>query len=313
MKAASIRSRIRSEFAPPASQGLGSSFVLAVLAHLILLVILGMGVEWKHHVPPTVVAEAELWSELPQQAAPPPPPPPSPSLPPLVPEPVSPPRTPPKPLTPAPQAAPTKPIPNPAIALAKERKAKEEKLAKEAAREADLKAAAAKERKIAEEKEKEKKEKEKKDKREKETALDNLIQQKTTRDKKQREEAENKKITDSFRTDQITRMMTGNGDNHATGTSKQPSGPSANYAGRIRARIKPNITYTETISGNPIAEVLVHIAPDGTILNRRLSKSSGVKSWDTAVLNAIDKTEVLPVDVDGRVQAEMVISFRSKD
>ncbi|MEN9374276.1 MAG: cell envelope integrity protein TolA [Pseudomonadota bacterium] len=312
MKAASIRSRIRSEFAPPASQGLGSSFVLAVLAHLILLVILGMGVEWKHHVPPTVVAEAELWSELPQQAAPPPPPPPSPSLTPPVPEPVSPPRTPPKPLTPAPQAAPTKPIPNPAIALAKERKAKEEKLAKEAAREADLKAAAAKERKIAEEKEKEK-EKEKKDKREKETALDNLIQQKTTRDKKQREEAENKKITDSFRTDQITRMMTGNGDNHATGTSKQPSGPSANYAGRIRARIKPNITYTETISGNPIAEVLVHIAPDGTILNRRLSKSSGVKSWDTAVLNAIDKTEVLPVDVDGRVQAEMVISFRPKD
>jgi colicin import membrane protein len=44
-----------------------------------------------------------------------------------------------------------------------------------------------------------------------------------------------------------------------------------------------------------------------------LTQSSGVKSWDDAVLNAIDKTEVLPRDTDGRVPTSLVISFRPKD
>ena len=272
---------------------------------------------------PTETVEAELWSEVPQQAAPP-----APSFPQEItpPQPVLPPTPAPQPIAAPIPAPPTKAIPDPAIALAKE-KARKEKLAKEAreAKEREAKEAAEqkatkeKERKLAEQKEKEKKAKDAKDA----AALDDLIQKKTKaaaeKEKKQREaaaaEAENRKILDSFRNDQIKRMSaeSGNGDAGSTGTAKQSSGPSASYAGRIRARIKPNITYTETISGNPVAEVLVHIAADGTILNRRLTKSSGVKSWDNAVLNAIDKTEVLPTDVDGRVQSEMVISFRPKD
>ena len=46
---------------------------------------------------------------------------------------------------------------------------------------------------------------------------------------------------------------------------------------------------------------------------RKLIKSSGVKSWDEAVLRAIDKTEVLPRDVDGRVVPEFLIAFRPRD
>jgi colicin import membrane protein len=91
------------------------------------------------------------------------------------------------------------------------------------------------------------------------------------------------------------------------------SGPSANYAGRIRARIKPNIVFTETINGNPTAEVEVRTSPDGTIISRKLTQSSGNKSWDDAVLKAIDKTEVLPRDTDGRVPSAMTITFRPKD
>jgi len=99
----------------------------------------------------------------------------------------------------------------------------------------------------------------------------------------------------------------------ATGTAQQSSGPSASYPGRIRARIKPNIVFTEDIAGNPTAEVEVRTASDGTIVSRKLSKPSGVKSWDEAVLKAIDKTEVLPRDVDGRVPSVLVISFRPRD
>jgi len=42
-------------------------------------------------------------------------------------------------------------------------------------------------------------------------------------------------------------------------------------------------------------------------------KSSGVKTWDDAVLKAIDKTDALPRDTDGRIPGTLIISFRPKD
>ncbi|MEO5772384.1 MAG: energy transducer TonB, partial [Burkholderiaceae bacterium] len=56
-------------------------------------------------------------------------------------------------------------------------------------------------------------------------------------------------------------------------------------------------------------EVEVRAAPDGTIIGRRLVKPSGDKAWDDAVLRAIDRTEILPRDTDGRVPASMTIGF----
>lgn len=94
---------------------------------------------------------------------------------------------------------------------------------------------------------------------------------------------------------------------------KDMSNPSASYAGRIRARIKPNITFTEDVAGNPKAEVEVRTSPDGTIISRKLLSSSGNKAWDEAVLKAIDKTATLPRDEDGRVPPVLEISFRPKD
>ena len=103
------------------------------------------------------------------------------------------------------------------------------------------------------------------------------------------------------------------GDASATGAAAQSAGPSAGYAGRIKARIKPNIVFTETISGNPLAEVELRLAPDGRILSQKLVKASGVAEWDDAVQRAIDRTELLPRDIDGRVPATMVIAFRPHD
>jgi len=99
----------------------------------------------------------------------------------------------------------------------------------------------------------------------------------------------------------------------AIGTALRSSGPTAGYAGRIRGRIKPNIVFTDDITGNPMAEVEVRTSPDGTIISRKLLKASGVTSWDEAVLRAIDKTEMLPRYTDGRVPTTLVISFRPKD
>jgi colicin import membrane protein len=57
----------------------------------------------------------------------------------------------------------------------------------------------------------------------------------------------------------------------------------------------------------------VRLAPDGTIIGRKLLKSSGSPLWDETVLRAIDKTEVLPRDTDGRVPSSMSIDFRPQE
>ena len=81
----------------------------------------------------------------------------------------------------------------------------------------------------------------------------------------------------------------------------------------MAAKVKPNIVYPDAISGNPRAEVEVRTAPGGDIISARLIKSSGNKAWDDAVIRALQKTETLPRDIDGRVPSDLVIGFRPQD
>lgn len=104
-----------------------------------------------------------------------------------------------------------------------------------------------------------------------------------------------------------------NRDKKTDGNVADVSGPSESYSGRIRARIKPNISYVGEIQGNPSTEVEVHCAPDGTILKVGVTKSSGNVDWDNSVMAAIKKTEILPRDVDGRVHSPLVILFRPRE
>ena len=70
---------------------------------------------------------------------------------------------------------------------------------------------------------------------------------------------------------------------------------------------------TDEVPGNPTTEVEVTVPADGSIIGRKVVKSSGVKAWDETVLRAIDRTAVLPRDTDGRVQPRMVIAFRPQE
>ena len=297
----------RMEFAPPPTPGLLRALGLAILAHAVLLAVLTMGVQWKRDAIPVTV-EAELWSALPVQAAPqapePLPPPPEPVP---VEKPVAKVAPPPEPV-----AQPKGPDPSIAIAKEKARLQKEKQLEEDRLEREKRQKDAIKSKKLLDEKQ----------------AREAALREKEARDKKLQQEqqkllsaktdADAKKVAE-LRKLQIERMnrmadqATGSGDANATGSAKQSSGPSASYAGRIVARIKPNITYTESINGNPVADVEVRTSPDGTIISRKLIKSSGVKSWDDAVINAIDKTEKLPPDVDGRVIPSLTLGFRPKD
>ena len=291
----------RFEFTPPPAPGSLRALGLAVIAHVLLLAALTWGVHWKSDAT-LVTAEAELWSAVPQQAAPrlieapvPPAPPPTPRPRAVAPEP---PR----------QAAPQAPDANIVLERDKRRLA-QEKLAEEkqqqAQKAAKLEKLAVEKKRLEGKRELDKKQVE--DKKKAELAL---------KRKEAQEAQEDVKRLDAQRQENIKRMagLAGaSGSPDATGTALKYSGPSPGYGARIQARVKPNIVFTEDISGNPTAEVEVRTSPDGTITSRKLLKASGVPAWDEAVLKAVDKTETLPRDVDGRVPPSLVISFRPKD
>jgi len=315
------------EFAPPAPPGMGRAWGVAGAAHLALFLALGLATAWKTQ-PQTLQAEAELWSAVPQAAAPrlqePPPPPPAPE-----PKPEPPAKT--KPPQPAPEPEPDNSLRDAQIALEKKKledqKKKEaaerqrkalEKKKKEAEEKAEkdkaVKDKAAKDKAAEEKAAQEKKEQDKKKAAEKAKADEKKRQQEQAQKAKQDKEDDAR--ADALRQENLQRMqgMAGaSGGPNATGTALKSSGPSASYAGRLVGRIKPNINYPGETIGNPRAEVEVRVAPDGTITSRRIVQSSGNKAWDDAVLRAIDKTEILPKDTDGRVPPFIVLGFRPLD
>ncbi|TXD12883.1 cell envelope integrity protein TolA [Extensimonas vulgaris] len=313
----------REPLAPPPPPGRWAAVLLSLLAHALLLAALAWGVRWKASSEQTVV-QAELWAALPQQAAPrmtPPPPPPPPS-----PEPAPAPHVP-KPLPPVPMAAPD--THDADIALERQRKREEQARQQALERAREEKRAQAKREREQREKEKAAQEK---------AAQEKAARAKAEREKAEREKAEQERLAqqkkqaedkrkaealarqlEAQRQENLRRMQSlagANGDATATGKdlrSAGPLGPSSSYAGKVVAKVRPNIVYPDEIVGNPRAEVEVRTAPDGTIVGTRLLQSSGNKAWDDAVLRALQKTETLPRDIDGRVPPSLVIVFRPKD
>jgi colicin import membrane protein len=271
----------RIDFAPPAQPGKLRAMGLAVLAHLLLLGALTWGVNWKSK-PTTVTVEAELWSSIPQQAAPraatPPPPPP---------EPVVQPKPVPKPApAPPPEKAPDivekqdKPPKKP-VEKPPEKPPEPKPVAKPEVPKVDPAVA-----KLAAQKE---------------------AQRVAAAETEQREKDRQAAIDRSLKS-------AGSGAPDSPGTAAKSSGPSSGYASRVAARVKPNIVFTGSLPSNPSVEVDVRLAPDGTVLGKpRVIKSSGSKEWDEAVVRAIEKTEVFPRDVDGKAPASVPISARPSD
>jgi colicin import membrane protein len=308
------------EFAPPPVGGFGRSLSFALFMHLLLLVAIAFSVQWKTE-PNNLSASAELWSAVPVEAAPaanePEPPPPEPVK--AVEQKPEPP--PPPPAAPKVNAAAERAAADIALKKELEKKKLEEKKEAELEKKKKLEKDKLEKEKLDKEKAKEKeKEREKEkakelEKKKKEEALKKAEAAAKAKEEAKKAAAEEKR-TEALRNENLKRMqgMAGaSGDEKAKGAALKSSGPSASYAGRIRARIKPNITFTEDVAGNPKAEVEVRTSPDGTILSRKLLSSSGNKAWDEAVLKAIDKTATLPRDEDGRVPPVLEISFRPKD
>lgn len=273
--------------------GMGKGLSLALLVHAGLLVAIAFSVNWRSSTPAGV--EAELWAAVPQIAAP------KPVEPEPLPKPQPTPKAPEPP--PPPKAQPVEKVPDAQIAIEKARREEEQRLKEEQLRlkeEERLK----EQQRLKEEQERKKQE---------------LERQKAEAERK-RKEAEAKRKEEerlaAVREEQMRRIMSqagATGEPSSTGTAARTAGPSASYAGRIIARLRPLSVFSDTVAGNPKAEVSISVGPDGTIIGRKLTKSSGVPAWDDAVLRAIDKAESLPRDVDGRVQNPTLIVWGPKD
>ena len=293
----------RDQFAPPRPPARLRAITLAVLAHAVLIGALTWGVNWKGSTDQPAV-EAELWAAVPQQAAPravePPPPPPPP--------PVA--RTP----APPPRAAEPPDTREADIAIEREKKRLEQEKKAQQEREKQER-----EKREMRERERERLQKEKeKDQREKQLAEQKKAEQerqKKLAEDKRRAEAEAKQLADQRNANlrRIAGLAGATGGETATGTAQRSAGPSGSYGGKVSAKVRPNIVYPDAITGNPRAEVEVRLSPDGTIVGKRLVQSSGNRAWDDAVLRALDKTETLPRDVDGRVPSSLIIAFRPQD
>ncbi len=243
----------------------------ALLAHLLLLGALTWGVSWKREATITTV-EAELWSALPQQAAP---------------RQVEVPQPPvPKPVVKSAEAPEPPSVKAPVIAMEKEKPKPPPKIEPKPEPKSEPKP-------------------EPKPLPKPEPKPNNALEEKKRAEQKEAERLKN--------IERMAGLAGASGAPTAQGTAMQSSGPSGGYAGLIKGRVRPNLVFTGTASGNPMVSIEVRLAPDGTVLGRpRVLKSSGSKEWDEAVVRAFEKTEVLPRD-GGKVWSPLVIDWRVND
>ena len=261
---------------PPEAAGMGRGLTLALIAHGLLILALSYGLHWRSDSSPAF--EAELWSSVPQVAAPREEAPPEP-------EPEAP-----KPDLKAQQRAAAEAAQEQReaeIAIAKEKKRKEEKAREEAARLEREKAAKEKEAKdkLAKEKAAKEEQERKKDK--------------AARDAKDAKEAKQAKDADArreaLRLENLRRIQ-GMATPGSNGSDAQNSGPSGDWIGRVRAVLSKSPNFLPSDSANPTVEIRVFLAQDGKILGRKVLKPSVDPAWDEAALRGIDRVGRLPID-----------------
>lgn len=287
---------------PPGGNGPGAA--LALVAHLGLILALTTAVDWRARTPEAVTAE--LWAAVPQIAAPPPPPP---QVAPAPPPPAAPP-------------ARAEPLPpreaDIALEKARERKAEQERQRVAAAAEAAEAERKRQAQQKADEKKKQAEEEKRKETERKETERKKAAEaQKQQREREAQEAKAEEARLAKQREANLRRMMgeagAGTGTAGSTGTAARNAGPSGTYAGKLIAAVRRNIVFTGAPAGDPVATVEVTAAPGGSIIARRLVKSSGNKEWDEAVLRAVERTGSLPRDTDGRVPSPVTIDFNYRD
>ena len=290
----------RIDIAPPRDAGAIRSLALALLIHAALIAALTWGVNWKR-TDTAATFGAELWSNVPSDAAPIAPAPPEPAPPVALPLPA--------PVIKAPVVqAPPEPTPNVDIALEQEKKRKQlkdqqlaqQKIERDKAKVLQVQADKAQLLKAAQLKAEQLKAEQ--------LAKAEQAKADALKAKQSQQAAVTQRDDNMKRLNDILAKAGGSpqGDSASRATAGG-KGSSRTYSAIARAAVIPNVVFTEAFDGNPLAKVEVRLQSDGTIISSRVVQPSGNKNWDNAVLNAVIRTRVMPKDVDGTLPDTILI------
>ncbi|MGG7055809.1 cell envelope integrity protein TolA [Nitrosomonas sp. ANs5] len=240
--------------------------LFSCLLHIVFLILLVFGFNWKSDVPEAM--QVELWSDLPQPQ--PQPVKPEPLAPRPAPEPTKPSQAPQPVIAPAPP-----PAHKPAIAI--KEKMEKPMPVKERPKQPDpVKKEVAKPEPVKEPEPKPEKEPPQKNEvmaREKQQKAEALAREKQREQEAMALKAEQSRIADEI----------------------------AKYKAMIQAKIRSRIVMPPDLPGNPVVEFRVTLLPGGDVLSVSLRKSSGYAAFDEAVERAIFLAKPLPLPPDQRL------------
>ncbi|GJH09157.1 hypothetical protein CBA19CS11_09985 [Caballeronia novacaledonica] len=96
-----------------------------------------------------------------------------------------------------------------------------------------------------------------------------------------------------------------------SGTGKGAGGnaTSPGYAEKVQRRVRPNIVWAGETAGLETV-VSVRCSPTGTLLSATITRSSGNEQWDQAALRAVQRSDPMPVDIDGKAPDRFTITLR---
>lgn len=338
------RSKSAHPLQPPRERGTGRAFALALLMHVLLGLFLYHGIHWQNSTP--AGAEAELWTEVPEQPAPAPAPPPPAAV------------------------APAPPIDQEQADIALQEKKREQQ---EAAARAALLAEQQRQQKLAEQEAQAERQRALEQqqaalaaqkaaaaaaaaKLKQQQQLQQQLQQQHAEQLRQQQLAEQQKLAqqkqeqlkqeqlvaqkkaeaekaakaqalaeqqarqkqlDQERRTRLAQLQglagessTGQGlAKSGTGSGSGGTASSPGYADKVKRRVRPNIVWAGETQGLETV-IEVHCAPTGTLLSAAIERSSGNPQWDDAALRAVQKSDPMPLDDNGKTPASFTITMR---
>lgn len=324
---------------PPRERGTWRAFVFALVMHALLGFFLYHGIQWQNSTPEG--AEAELWTEVPDTAIPRPVPPPPPV-------PVAP--APPLPdeqadialqekkrqqQEAARQAQLAEQLRQQKLQAQQEAEAKRQQqlAADQAAQLAAQKAAAAKQKQQQQQQadklkqqqladqQKQQQLKEQQQEQQKQADADaqkKADAQKAAKAKAQADAAAQAKKVDTERRARLAQMMqgsaggTGSTDGlgkSGTGTGSGGTATSPGYSDKVRRAVRPHISWGGETAGLETV-VSVRCSPTGTLLDATIQRGSGNSAWDDAALRAVQRTDPMPQDINGKTPTSFLITLK---
>lgn len=125
------------------------------------------------------------------------------------------------------------------------------------------------------------------------------------------------KLRDQARADEMKRLTgaVGSGGTGQAAKSQGSGRADANYAAKIRAKVRSNTIFNvpDSLVGNPEVEFDVQLLPDGSLRSLSMRKSSGIDAFDEAVKRAIERSQPFPPDQSGTVPGRLIIAHKPKD